>query len=182
MTRNFRTAIAAATALALVPMLAAAQISPGTQLVGTMDQTLSSKDAQVGQPFTVSNVHSLDYKVSGATIYGHVAAVQPAGQGTPGRIELDFDKVNTRSGNVYRIVGYTTNVQVVTKANTGKEAAAAAGGALLGSLITHRWLGTIAGAAGGYMLAKNNRANVEIPASSVVSVRVQQSRRQTGHY
>ncbi|MBV9973010.1 MAG: hypothetical protein JO135_06715 [Candidatus Eremiobacteraeota bacterium] len=181
MIRNVFTAIIA-TALGLFPMIAAAQITPGTDLVGTMDQNLSSRDAVVGQPFTISNVHSLNYNISGATIYGHVAAVQRAGQGTPGRIELEFDKLNTRSGNVYHIVGYTTNVQVNTRPNTGKEAAAAAGGALLGSLLTHRWLGTIAGAAGGYMLAKNNRANVDIPASSVVSVRVQQSRRQTGRY
>ncbi|MBV9402501.1 MAG: hypothetical protein JO018_02100 [Candidatus Eremiobacteraeota bacterium] len=181
MIRNVCTAIIA-TALGLFPMIAAAQITPGTDLVGTMDQNLSSRDAVVGQPFTISNVHSLNYNISGATIYGHVAAVQRAGQGTPARIELEFDKLNTRSGNVYHIVGYTTNVQVNTRPNTGKEAAAAAGGALLGSLLTHRWLGTIAGAAGGYMLAKNNRANVDIPASSVVSVRVQQSRRQTGHY
>lgn len=182
MIRKHGTAIITIATLALLPLIAFAQISPGTQLVGTIDQDLNSKDAQVGQPFTISNAHSLDYKISGATIYGHVANVQRAGQGTPGRIELDFDKVNTRSGSVYRVVGYASNVQIITKANTGKEAAAAAGGALLGSLLTHRTFGTIVGGLGGYVLAKNNRANVEIPQNSVVNVRIAQSRRQARHY
>jgi hypothetical protein len=181
MIRKFGPVIITTATLALLPLLAAAQITPGTVLVGTMDQTLSSKDAQVGQPFTISNAHSLNYNISGATIYGHVANVQRAGQGTPGRIDLEFDKVNTRSGNVYRVVGYAANVQLITKANTGKEAVAAGAGALLGSLLTHRTFGTLAGAAAGYVVAKNNRAQVEIPQSSVISVRIEQSRRQASH-
>lgn len=167
----------AAGALALVPLAAPAQITPGTTLIGNIDQSLNSKDAQVGQAFTLSNVHSANYNVNGATIYGHVASVQRAGQGTPGKIHLAFDKVNTRSGNVYQIVGTASNVQVNTKSNAGKEAIAAGGGALVGGLLGHG-IGALIGGGTGYLIAKNNRENVTIPQGSIVTVEVEQGRRQ----
>jgi len=181
MIRKYGTAIVTLMSVALLPLLASAQVSPGTQLVGNIDQSLSSRDVQVGQPFTISNAHSLNYNISGATIYGHVASVQRAGQGTPGRIELDFDKVNTRSGNVYQITGYTTNMQAVTRSNAGSEAGATAAGALLGGLLTHNTAGWIIGGAGGLLYAKNSRQNVVIPQNSVVTVQIQESRRQAQH-
>ena len=88
---RFRSTLALVAALALVPQVAFAAISPGTQLVGTLDTSLNSKDAQVGQTFTMSGVHSADNNITGATVYGHVISVQRAAQGTPGKIELGVD-------------------------------------------------------------------------------------------
>lgn len=170
--------LAAAVLLAILPLAALAQISPGTVLTGTMDQNYSSNHVHAGDPFTLSAVHSADYHVNGARIYGHVAAVQAAGQGRPGKIQLAFDKLVTRSGGTYRIEGYATHVDVETKSNAGKELGGAAAGALVGGLIGHG-IGAILGAGGGALVAKNNRQDVLIPQGSSVSVQIERSRRQS---
>ena len=153
--------------------VASAQLNPGTTVTGEINRTLNSKDTQVGTSFLLESVHTSNYDVNGATLYGHVSHVQRAGQGTPGKIELAVDKINARSGNVYKIEGQVTNVQVNTKSNAGKEALAAAGGALVGGLIGKGW-GALIGGAGGYLVAKNNKENVTIPQGSLVSVHVSQ--------
>jgi len=177
MTRTL-SALFAAALVATLPLAALAQLTPGTTLVGNMDQSLSSGNAQPGQTFTVSNAHSTDHNINGAVIYGHVASVQRAGQGTPGKIHLAFDKVNTRSGNIYLVQGYASNVDVQTKNNTGKELLGAAGGALVGGLLGHG-LGAIIGAGAGGLYAKNNRQNVTIPQGSTITVQLTQSRYQS---
>jgi hypothetical protein len=177
--KRFLSLLAGALAM-LIPGSALAQLSAGDKIVGTLNQTLDSKNAQVGQPFTLSNAHTTNYDINGATVYGHVSSVQSAGQGRPGKIELAVDKVNTRSGNIYKVHGYTTNVQVNTKSNAGKEAAAGAGGALVGGLIGGAW-GAVIGGSGGFLVAKNSRQNVTIPSGSLVTVEVTQSRRQASN-
>ncbi len=181
MIRKF-SALAATAVLALLPLVASAQISPGTQLVGTIDQNLSSKDAQVGQTFTMSDVHSANHDINGATIYGHVSQIQRAGQGKPGQIQLQVDKVNTRSGNVYKIVGYVANAQVTTKSNATKEIGATAVGALVGGLIGHNTVGALLGGAGGLLYAKNSRENVSISQGTTVTVQISSSLRQASHH
>jgi hypothetical protein len=179
MIRNL-TAILTVVTLGFAPLAASSQISSGTQLVGTIDQSLNSKDAQVGQSFTLSNVHSPNYNVNGGRIYGHVTAVQRAGQGTQGKMQLAFDKINTRAGNIYHLEANATNVQVNTKSNAGKEAIGAGAGALVGGLLG-KGLGAVIGGAGGYLVAKNNRENVTIPQGSLVTVQVESGRRQASH-
>lgn len=170
-------ALGAAALIGILPLAGDAQIDPGTKLIGSLDQTLSSSSVQVGQPFTLSNAHTTNYNINGARVYGHVSAVQRPGQGTNAKINLAFDKVNTRSGNIYAIQGYAENVQVDTKSNAGKELLGAAGGALIGGLIGHG-IGAIIGAGAGGLVAKNNRQNITIPAGSLVTVQVVSSRRQ----
>ncbi len=163
--------------VAAAPLAAVAQLAPGTTLTGTIDQDLSSGSVQVGQPFTISHAHSADRDITGATIYGHVDNVQHAGQGTPGKIHLAFDKINTRSGDVYRISGYASDMKVTTKSNSTKEIASTAGGALIGGLLGHG-LGAVIGGGAGYAISKNSRQNVTIPQGSYVTVQVTRSRRQ----
>ncbi|HTJ26296.1 MAG TPA: glycine zipper domain-containing protein [Candidatus Limnocylindria bacterium] len=171
----------AAFALALTPLVASAQVGPGTELVGNMDQSLDSGSAQVGQRFTMHDVHSQDNNIHNAVIYGHVAQVQHAGQGTPGKIELAFDKLRTASGASYALSARATNVQVNTKNNTLKEVGGALAGMIVGNVLG-KWVGTniggIVGAGGGYMYAKNNRQNVTIPSNANVTVQVLRAYRQ----
>jgi hypothetical protein len=172
------TASLLAALFAVVPLAALAQLTPGTTLIGTIDQDLSSNHVQVGTPFTISNAHSTNYDIHNAKIYGHVATVQAAGQGTPGKITLAFDKVNTNSGNIYQINGYASQVNVVTKTNAGKEVGGAAAGALVGGLLGHG-VGAILGAGAGALYAKNSRQNVDIPANTQVTVQVTRALRQS---
>ena len=169
--RTFSIPAVLAVLLVAAPIAASAAIAPGTQLTGNIDKSYSSKSAQVGQTFTLSNVHSSNHDVNGATVYGHIAKVQQAGQGTSGKIELDFDKVNTRSGNIYKIAGHATNVQVNTKSNAGKEIASGAGGALVGGLLGGG-LGAAIGGGGALLYSKNSKQNIEIPQGSLVTVKI----------
>jgi hypothetical protein len=154
---------------------ASAQIIPGTKLTGNINSEFNSKSATVGERFTLTNVHSENSDITEAEIYGHVAHVQKAGQGTPGKIELAYDKLKTRS-NTYTIEAHTTNVTVNTKSNATKEALAAAGGALVGGLIGKGW-GAVIGGGSGYIYAKNNRQDVTIPGGSFVTVEITSSQR-----
>jgi hypothetical protein len=172
------TTILASALFAVLPLAGLAQVSPGTVMTGSMDQNFSSNHVQPGQPFTISNAHSADYHINGATIYGHVASAQSAGQGRPGKISLAFDKITTRSGNSYLISGYASSVDVQTKNNTGKELGGAAAGALVGGLLGHG-IGALIGAGAGGLYAKNNRQDVLIPQGSSLSVQVVRSRRQS---
>jgi hypothetical protein len=165
----------AALTVALLPVAAPASIGSGTVLTGTIDRDLNSKNVQVGQTFLITNVHSSDHDINGATIYGHVADVRRSGMGTNAKIELAVDKINTRSGNIYKLVGQVTSAQVNTKSNAGKEAGAAAAGALVGGLLGHGLLGAALGGGGGYLIAKNSRQPVDIPAGSLVQVTIQQA-------
>lgn len=175
--------LAAAAALAVVPLAASAQISAGTTLSGSLDQSVDSKSAVNGQRFTMSNVHSQDNNINGATLYGHVCDVQPASQGRAGKLSLCTDKLHTRSGGSYALDGRITNAQVNTKSNALNEAGGAVAGMIVGNILGKK-LGTNAGglfgAAGGYLYAKNARQNVTIPANTPVTVQVLQARRQAG--
>lgn len=175
-------AAAAVSAIALLPAIGSAAISPGTALSGQMDQDITSANASVGQGFTISNVHSADNKITGATIYGHVSSVQKAGQGTPGKIELQVDRVHTRAGNDYQVQGYVSDAKVVTKSNATKEAVAGLAGAVISSVLMRKNpYAFVLGAAGGYLYAKNNRENVTIPQGSALTIKVSVARRQATH-
>jgi hypothetical protein len=181
MIRKIATIVASAM-LAFAPLAASAQIVPGTQLSGTITQEINSKSANVGDGFTLTDVHSENRHIDGAKIYGHVAEVERAGQGRTGKIRLAYDKVYLSSGNVYTLSGTSTvSVQSDTKNNTLKEAGGAVGGMIVGNILGKAIgtnLGGLLGAGGGYMLAKNNRENVTIPKDSTVVVEINRSLRQ----
>ena len=171
----------AAFAIAFVPLAASAQITPGTELSGTLDQSIDSKSAVVGQQVTISNVHSLDNNVTGAKVYAHVCDVQSAGQGRPGKLQLCFDTLKTRSGGTYAINGRVTAAQVNTKSNAVNEAGGAVAGMILGNIVGKKLgtnVGGLLGAAGGYVYAKNAKQNVTMPANSTITLQVLQARRQ----
>ncbi len=180
MIRKLALALTAA-AVAFIPLAASAAISPGTELVGTFDQSISSKDAVVGQRVTISNVHSQDNNITGGTIYAHVDSVQSAGQGKPGQVSIAYDSLKTRSGNTYALTGRTTGITENTKSNAVNEAGGAVAGMIVGNILGKKVgtnMGGLLGAAGGYIYAKNAKQNVTIPQNSVVTVQVLTARRQ----
>ena len=174
-------ALIAATAIA-----AQAALTAGSLLNGKINQDLSSNHAYVGERVTLSNVTSVDGSgsVTGGTLYGHVAAVQSAGQGRPGKIELKFDRLVTARAT-YSVDTTVTQTQTETKNNAVKEAGGALAGMLVGNMIGktifQTGVGGVLGAAGGFMLAKNNRENVNIPHGTTVQVRVNAVTRRQSH-
>jgi hypothetical protein len=180
MNRLLATSLAAA-ALALAPLVSSAQVAPGTELYGYLDQTVDSGSAYDGMPVSASQVHSRGDAISGARMFGHVADVVKAGQGRPGKIYLTWTRLVTASGRRYTIEGRTINAQVVTKNNAAKEAGGAVAGMIIGNILGKAIgtnVGGLLGAGGGYLAAHNNRQNVTIPANSVVEVQIITERRQ----
>jgi hypothetical protein len=169
--------VAVLVSLLVVILRAEADVPAGETLVGTLDQSINSKDAQVGQRFTLSDVHSTNLDITGATIYGHVSHVQRAGSGTKADIGLSYDRLVTRAGNTYRLEARTTNVKVETKSNAGKETAATVGGAIVGGLLGSG-VGAVLGAGTGFLVSSNSKQNVTIPQHALVSLEVVQARRQ----
>lgn len=181
------TAIAAATAIALGTQTALAAPYPGTQLNGTITSDLNSKNAYIGEPVVLTNVTSADGsgRIVGARLYGTVTKAVRAGQGRPGEIDMTFTRLRLASGTTYAVSGQVTGMKVNTKNNALKEAGGALAGMLVGNLIGkvifHMSGAGFLGAAGGFLIAKNNRQDVSVPQGSVVGVRLNVVRQQPYH-
>lgn len=180
LSRRAFTAAAIAVAM-LAPLAASAAITPGTQFSGTISQDINSKTAQVGDPFTMTNVQSTDNNITGATIYGHVAEVTRASQGRKPALLLALDKLKTRAGNTYVLDGRVLSMQSNTKSNALNQAAGAVGGMIVGNIVG-KTIGTNAGgllgAAGGYLYASNVKQDITVPANSRLTVQVLSARQQ----
>jgi hypothetical protein len=142
-----------------MPAFAQQTLPQGAVVKGNLTQPLSSKTANVGDGFTLVGVNSQDGSVTGATIYGHVAAVQRAGTGHPGQMQLAFDRIQFADGTSTDVRGQTISMsQKQQGTNPGvRDAIGAVGGMIVGNIIG-KWIGTptnvggLAGAAGGFLV------------------------------
>jgi outer membrane lipoprotein SlyB len=166
----------------LVPISVGAQVAPGTQLSGNLTQTLDTKNVQVGQPVTLTNVASTDGsgRIAGATLYGHVVEVNRAGQGKRPQLLITFERLVTPKHR-YSIEARVLSMKEQTKSNALREVGGAVVGNIVGNILG-KGLGTNAGgllgAGGGFLYAKNYRENFSVPGGSAVTVEVVRSRRQ----
>jgi hypothetical protein len=152
-------------------------------LTGLIAGSLDSKSAYAGEPVTLYNVASNDGAIVHGTLLGTVTDVTPAGQGRNAQVRMHFDRLRNLDGSETRIDGVVVSVEVKTKSNAAKEIGGALLGMLAGNAIGKAFGingGGIAGAAGGFLIAKDNRANVVIPADSAVTVQLVNPRRQSG--
>ncbi|HEY5341128.1 MAG TPA: hypothetical protein VIK27_08900 [Candidatus Aquilonibacter sp.] len=158
------------------------QPAPGTELTGNLKTSLDSKSAVVGEAVVLTDVSSPDGSIRGATLAGTVTDVTPAGQGRAAQVKLHFDSLHETDGKSYPIDGSVASMQVKTKSNALKEAGGALVGMLAGNALAKTILGIggggILGAVGGYLIAKDNRADVVIPADTAITVQLVNARRQ----
>jgi hypothetical protein len=170
----------AALAFAL-PAAVSAQPAPGEVLNGTLQQTIDTKSANVGQPVNLINVSSSDGKIVGARLAGTVTNVVRAGQGRPAQLQMHFNTLRLANGTTYHVDGVVVGLKAQTKSNAVKEAAGAVGGMIVGNVL-RKTLGVngggLIGAAGGFLVMKNSKENMTVPAGSVASVKLQSARRQ----
>ena len=185
--RTSLSAFAIAMAMLLGTQAVFAAPYPGTQLNGTITNDLNSKNAYVGEPVVLTNVTSASGSGSivGARLYGTVTRAVKAGQGRPGQLDITFTRLRFSNGTTYSVSGQVTGMKVVTKNNALKEAGGALAGMLVGNMIGkvlfHMSGIGFLGAVGGFLIAKNNRQDVIVPAGSVVGVRLNVVRRQPYH-
>ncbi len=129
----------------------------GTRIVGTLDNTLSTKTVNEGDRFTMRVISPNQY--SGAVITGYVSNTQRSGRVT-GRanMALNFEEIRLRNGQTYRFAGAAEEVRLpngerinvtnegeVRESNQGTKTVVRSGiGAAIGAII-----GAVAGGGSG---------------------------------
>jgi YMGG-like Gly-zipper len=85
-------------------------VPDGTQIVATLNNNLTTRDARENDRFTMTVVSPSQYQ--GATINGYVTNVNRSGRAT-GRSEmtLNFENITLRDGRSYRFAGITEGIR-----------------------------------------------------------------------
>jgi hypothetical protein len=87
-------------------------IPDGTQVVGVLDDRLSTRTAAVGDRFTLHVTQPPEFE--GATIEGHITNVERSGRLTGrSQMTLNFDNVRLRDGRSYNFAGLVEGVRDV---------------------------------------------------------------------
>lgn len=179
-------ACAAAAAVLLAPTIAPASrvvtLASGTMVNATMNQTLDSGSAQVGQRFTMTIVAPYprsDSEFASASLTGHVTNVVPAGQGKNPELAFAIDRISLRDGAQGHPILMVQSQETQRHNNTTNVAAGALAGMLVGN-----WLGKAVfssnaggaiGAVAGALYAANRRTNVSLRQGSEVVFEAQQT-------
>ena len=188
-------------AIGLVPLAAAAQYNGGdailpasTVITGTLEQTITSRTALVGDAFVLDVQQPFpmdDPRFQGARVYGHVARVDRAGGMHKGSVALAFDRLTMMDGTTAALQGQVLSLDTQgNKSNsTVKTIVGAVTGLIVGNYIGKHIgtdVGGAVGAAGGAILAANSGQNVTVGQGTTVSLKttapaVILSRRQAGY-
>ncbi|HEV2903922.1 MAG TPA: YMGG-like glycine zipper-containing protein [Pyrinomonadaceae bacterium] len=85
-------------------------VPDGTRIVGTLENTLSTRASRVGDRFTMRVIGPREFE--GAIIEGHVSQVERSGRLT-GRsvLTLDFDSIRLRDGRSHQFAGMVEEVR-----------------------------------------------------------------------
>jgi outer membrane lipoprotein SlyB len=164
-----------------------------TVITGTLEQSLNSKTAQVGDPFVLDVVGPFpgdDQRYQGAKIYGHVAAVTRANSTHKGQVVPAYDRLTLVDGTTASLAGQTLSLDAKQGGNTtGRAIAGGFIGQVLGNYIG-KHIGTDVGGAvgmiGGAIYAGNLGTNVTIGQGTTISLKTTTpstvlSRRQAGY-
>jgi hypothetical protein len=165
---------------------AAMNIPAGTTFNVTLSSPdINTKNAEVGQTFTMLVVPPYpngDRTLAGATLYGHISQVTPAGQGRKAHLLLAFDSLKLPNGESAVVSAQVVQLSSKSENTTARKALGAGAGAAVGSQTIGRILGGAAGsvvgllggAAGGFLYANNDKANFNVAtgASAVIKTTV----------
>ena len=167
-------------------------LSAGTRVPLTANDSISTRSAHAGDPFTATvsqDVKDATGRVvvpAGSSVSGTISAAEPApNPNSTGRIELSVTNVSIR-GKSYPInasvVSKDTVMQGrgVTKADAAKVAGGAVAGAILGKIIGKNTKGAViggaAGAAAGAAAARASRdIDVVIPKGAAITIKLEKS-------
>ncbi|HTJ25590.1 MAG TPA: hypothetical protein VMA36_05425 [Candidatus Limnocylindria bacterium] len=197
----FRTILQAFAGLAIaaLPIAAAAQSAGDTLLpsqtviTGALEQPISSKNAQIGDPFVLdvqSPYPGDDQRFNGAKIYGHVASVGRAAGSHKGSLNLAFDRLALADGTTASLQGTLLSLD---QKQGGSTAARGLMGAIVGNIVGNylgKHIGTdiggAVGAIGGGLYAASLGTNVTVNQGSTIEMKTTQpstilSRRQAGY-
>ena len=167
---------------AIAPASRVVTLASGTMVSATMNQTLDSGSAQVGQRFTMTVVGPYprsDQAFAGASLAGHVTNVTPAGQGKNPELAFAIDRISLQNGAQGHPILTVQAQQTQQHNNTGNVAASALAGMLvgnwLGKAVFNSNAGGAVGAVAGALYASNKRTNVSLRQGSEVVFQAQQT-------
>jgi hypothetical protein len=161
-----------ASCLMSVPASAQSTIDDGTQIAVHLNSPdIRTNKNNVGDTFSaaVTEPYATRY-LRGATVDGHIAAIQSGGQGRTAHLKLQLDRIVFSDGQSEPISAYSTKINEIKDNTTARKALGAGAGAAVGSQTIGRVLGgalggvvgIVGGAVGGYAYAKNNRPNFDV--------------------
>ncbi|MBV9270608.1 MAG: hypothetical protein JO165_05910 [Candidatus Eremiobacteraeota bacterium] len=175
-------AVLAVVASVLSTLVVQASPVAGGQYTGQIANPIDSRTAYVGQSVQLTRVNGPG--VNDGIMYGTVSNVVHAGQGRRAQLQITFHRLVTGNAT-YAVDGVVTSANAQTKTNVGREAVGAVAGMLVGNAIGktvfHTGLGGLLGAAGGFLIARNNRQDLAISKNSTVNVKLLSSHRQSSH-
>ncbi len=167
-------------------------LTAGTRVPLTANDTITTRSAKAGDPFTATvsqDVKDARGRVvipAGASVSGTITAADPApNPNSTGRIELSATSVSVR-GKSYPIEASVVSMDTimkgrgVTKADAAKVAGGAVAGAILGKIIGKNTKGAViggaAGAAAGVAVARASRdIDVVIPKGAAITIKLDKS-------
>ena len=183
--------------MALLPVAASAAtmtIPAGTEFNATLDNSINTATANVGDGFTAHVQPPYPYGnavFTNAVINGEIVNVQRAGQGKKPALEVRFTTIHFYDGSSAPIDGYLVASQQRTQQKSGARVVATTlAGMLVGNALgkvlfgSSSRMGGWVGAAGGFLVGQNYQANLEIPQNAQMTVRLRRSmavRRQAGY-
>ena len=171
------------------PARALARLSAGARFDMAAADTISSRTAKAGDPFTarvVEDVRNASGQVvipAGSTVNGKITAVKPApNPRTAGTLTLSVTSVTVR-GNTYPIEGTIDSLETVhkgrgiTSGDAAKVGAGAVAGAVLGRVLGGNRKGTIIGGvvggiAGAGVASQTKDSDIVLPAGAHIIVRL----------
>ena len=164
-------------------------LAAGTRVPTTASDTISTRSAKAGDPFTATvsqDVKDATGRVvipAGAIVSGTITAAEPApNPNSTGRIDLSVTNV-TVHGKSYSIDASVVAMDTimkgrgVTKADAAKVAGGAVAGAIIGKLLGKNTKGAViggaAGAAAGAAAARASRdIDVVIPKGAAITIKL----------
>jgi hypothetical protein len=183
--------IVAAGIAATAGLAMAAPVPAGVNVFGVLSTDLNSANVNVGDGFSLAVTQPYpngDASYANATIRGHVASVQRAGQGRKAQIELTFDRIFLSNGTSAPVYGHVVKLQQNEKNSTAQKAIGAGVGMLVGNYLGKHIgtnLGGLLGAGGGFLYANNLKSNITVPKGSTVVLQLDRGitpgLRQSGH-
>ena len=171
------------------PARATLRLAAGTRLDAAATDTITSRTAKIGDPFTarvVEDVRDASGNVvipAGSTVNGRITDVKPApNPRTAGTLTLSVTSVSVR-GNTYPIDASIDSLETVhkgrgvTSGDVAKVGAGAVAGAVLGRVIGGNRKGTIiggvvGGVAGAGVANQTKDSDIVLPAGAHVIVRL----------
>lgn len=152
-------------------------VNAGTAFYGKLDKTIGTKVSHDGDAFTLTHTDTFFHKnpaLDGAVVDAHVENVRAAGPMRNPAMTIVFDDIRLPDGTKEPVnASIVSWKQFDPKTHHMRTIGMMIGGAVAGHM-THRKHGGLMGAAGGYALSQTLKTDVQVPAGTIVELRLNQ--------